>query len=149
MDQTVNWNLRVLACVLCLSLAACANQSEGSTKQQGRQAVDQSLQSMGQGLRAGTWSKVEQYFSPDYQQGYGELRDRLEQRFRDERITDLQFTVNRVLESDGLVNAQVRWRKTWVDKNGKPGKSQGVSEFILKPQNGTYVIVSIGGDRLF
>lgn len=114
-----------------------------------REQVGRSLEAFQQGLRAGTWSRVERFFSPAYQEGYGELRDRLEARFRAERITDLQFTLNRVLEQDGLVNAQVRWRKTWVDAAGKPDKTEGVSEFILKPEGRSFRILRIGGDALF
>lgn len=132
-----------------LALSGCAADSTATTDQQRREHVGKNLEGLSQGLRAGTWAKVERFFSPAYHEGYSELRDRLENRFRSEQIVDLQFTVNRVLESDGLVNAQVRWHKAWVDKTGKPGKTTGLSEFVLKPQGGGYTIVRIGGDRLF
>lgn len=139
----------IFSAFILLSCVGCANVGTAQTDQQRREHVGQNLEGLNQGLRAGAWSKVERFFSPAYHEGYGELRDRLEDRFRNEQITDLQFTVNRVLESDGLVNAQVRWRKTWVEKTGKPGKSEGLSEFILKPQGSSYRIQRITGDRLF
>ncbi|OYY92412.1 MAG: hypothetical protein B7Y41_15940 [Hydrogenophilales bacterium 28-61-23] len=132
-----------------LLATGCASEPQAVTDQQQREQVGRNMTALGQGLRAGAWSKVERFFSPAYHEGYGELRDRLEAQFRDERITDLQFTVNRVLESDGLINAQVHWRKTWVDKTGKPAKAEGLSEFILKPQGRAYRILRISGDRLF
>lgn len=53
------------------------------------------------------------------------------------------------LYSAGLV-AQVRWHKSWVDRFGKPGKADGLSEFILKPKgDGGYRILRIMGDPLF
>lgn len=152
MAQTVSWHFGATATALLLCLPGvlgCAAQDAGLTAPQRRASVETNLQSLNQGLRAGTWAKVERFFSPAYHEGYGELRDRLAQRFRSEQITDLQFTLNRVLESDGLVNAQVRWRKAWVDKLGKPGKSSGLSEFILKPEAGAYRISRTGGDPLF
>ncbi len=140
---------RLLAVAAVLACTGCASEGTAQTDQQRREQVGQNLEGLNQGLRSGVWSNVERFFSPAYHEGYGELRDRLETRFRDERIIDLQFTVNRVLESDGLINAQVRWRKAWVDKTGKTGKAEGLSEFILKPQGRSYRILRIGGDRLF
>lgn len=149
MDKTVSWHAPALATVVSLALLGCANQGAANTDQQRRDEVNQNLGALNQGLRAGTWSSVERFFSPGYHPGYGELRDRMEARFRNEQLIDLQFTVNRVLEADGLVNAQVRWHKTWVDKTGKPGKAEGLSEFILQPQGSGYHILNIIGDRLF
>ena len=100
----------------------------------------------------------QKYIQPGHVYGHGRHAlsrafDRLDQFLAQvlphERITDLQFTLNRVLEQDGLVNAQVRWRKTWVDAAGKPGKAEGVSEFILKPEGRSFRILRIGGDALF
>lgn len=139
----------IWAAAILLTFTGCASDITPQTDQQRREQVGQNLTSLSQGLRAGAWSKVERFFSPAYHEGYSELRDRLEASFRDERITDLQFTVNRILESDGLINAQVRWHKAWVDKTGKPGKSEGLSEFILKPERRSYRILRITGDRLF
>lgn len=152
MAATVTSRLAELsAALLLISLVGCASDGDGAgmSERQRREQVDLHLEGLKQGLRAGTWSKVERFFSPAYQEGYGELRDRLEARFRDERIIDLQFTVNRILENDGLVNAQVGWRKSWVDRGGKPGKSEGVSEFVLKPRADSYRILNILGDRPF
>lgn len=149
MAQAMNWRIGVSTIAALLGLAGCAAQSSGLAEPQRRASVETNLQALNQGLRAGTWAKVEQFFSPGYYEGYGELRHRLEQRFRSEQIVDLQFTLNRVLESDGLVNAQVRWHKTWVDKTGKPGKASGLSEFILQPAGNAYRILRVGGDPLF
>jgi hypothetical protein len=149
MAKTVTVRRVATSAVLALSLAGCANEGASKTDQQDRAQVSQHLDELNQGLQAGSWSKVEHFFSPAYQEGYGELRDRLEERFRNERIVDLQFTVNRVLETDGLVNAQVRWHKAWIDKTGKTSQSTGLSEFILKPQSRGYRILQIRGDPLF
>lgn len=138
-----------LATMVMLLATGCASDLQAVTEQQQREHVGQNMTALGLGLRAGTWSSVERFFSPAYHEGYGELRDRLEDRFRNEQITDLQFTVNRVLESDGLINAQVRWRKSWIDKTGKLGKAEGLSEFILKPQRRGFRILRITGDSLF
>lgn len=138
---------RHLAALVLLTLTACA--SEGPDRIDHRDRVAQNLDGLKQGLQAGTWSRVERFFSPAYFEGYGELRDRMEDRFRNEQLTDLQFVVNRVLENDGLVNAQVRWHKAWVDKTGTPRKAQGLTEFTLKPHGRSYRILHMSGDRLF
>jgi hypothetical protein len=61
----------------------------------------------------------------------------------------LQFLVNRLNEQDGLVNAQVRWNKSWVDNTGAPRKKSGIAEFVLKPDRGSYQILKMSGDRPF
>lgn len=135
---------------ILLSLSGCASDVTPRTDQQHREQVGQNLTSLGQGLRAGTWSRVERFFSPAYYEGYGELRDRIEDQMRRQTLLDLQFDVTRVLEADGLVNAQVRWRKSWIDNaTGATRKAEGMSEFILKPERGGYRILRISGDRLF
>ncbi|MDD5389397.1 MAG: hypothetical protein PHD37_08630 [Gallionellaceae bacterium] len=150
MAATVSARLAVLSTgLLLISLAGCASDRSDLLEQQRHEQIDRNLEGLKQGLRAGTWSKVERFFSPAYQEGYGELRDRLEARFRDEQIIDLQFTINRILENDGLLNVQVRWHKAWVDRGGKPGKREGVSEFILRQRGESYRILNILGDHLF
>ncbi|MDP2431444.1 MAG: hypothetical protein Q8O33_05385 [Pseudomonadota bacterium] len=138
---------RLAAALLLLTLSGCA--SDIPARINHRDQVAQNLEGLKQGLQAGTWANVERFFSPAWYEGYGELRDRMESRFRNEQITDLQFIVNRVLENDGLVNAQVRWHKAWVDRTGTPRKAEGVSEFTLKPQGRSYRILHMSGDRLF
>ncbi len=137
---------------LLFGLAACADlppttaDDPAATKDR----VRQDLTGLQQGLRSGTWSRVERYFSPAYYEGYGELRDRLEAQMRSQTLLDLQFDVLRVLEADGLVNAQVRWKKSWIENaTGATRKAEGTSEFILKPLRGGYRILAITGDRLF
>ena len=148
MAKAMRWRHLVTCGVLAL-LVACAGAGPATPGQQRSNQVRQELDALGQGLRAGSWSRVERFFSPANPQGYGELRDRMEQQFRQQRVIDLQFIVGRVLESDGLVNAQVRWNKSWVDKVGKPGRSSGTSEFVLQPHGAGYRILRITGDRLF
>lgn len=137
---------------LALGMAACVGltptaQSPGVDKAKVRDELD----GLHQGLRAGAWSRVERYFSPAYYEGYGELRDRIEEQMRRQTLLDLQFDVLRVLEADGLVNAQVRWKKSWIDNTtGATRKAEGLSEFVLKPlRSGGYRILAITGDRLF
>lgn len=137
---------------LALALNACGGlplDTESPAANKAR--VRDDLEGLQQGLRAGTWSRVERYFSLAYYEGYGELRARLEEQMRRQTLVDLQFDVLRVLESDGLVNAQVRWKKSWIDHpTGATHKAEGLSEFILKPQRGGgYRILAITGDRLF
>lgn len=148
MAATMSFRCATLGAAM-LALVGCAGAGPAATDRMWREQVGKNLEDLKQGLQAGTWNRVERFFSPAYAEGYGELRDRLETHFRDQRVIDLQFTVNRVLESDGLVNAQVRWRKTWVNKVGVPGKAEGVSEFILKPHGTGFHILGINGARLF
>lgn len=117
-----------------------------------KERVRADLAGLEQGLRAGTWSRVERYFSPAYREGYAEMRARMEEQMRRQTLLDLHFDVLRVLEADGLVNAQVRWKRSWIDHaTGATHKAEGLSEFILEPRPATdgYRILAISGDRPF
>ena len=111
--------------------------------------VGAGMRDLEQGLRSQNWSRVERFFSAETYGGSGEIRNRIEDGWRNQRLLQLQFIVNRVLERDGLLNAQVRWNKSWVDAAGKPQKKSGVSEFILRPQGESFHILSVAGDALF
>ena len=150
MAEAVSWRgVVVQGLLVAAALGGCAAVGPPTPEQQRQMQVRQDLDALSRGLRGGTWSRVEHFFSPSYREGYSVLRERMEESLRNQRIIDLQFTVNRVLESDGLVNAQVRWNKSWVDSRGRPGKTTGVSEFTLQPEGRTYRIVRITGDALF
>jgi hypothetical protein len=148
MAQAMMWRTGLAGGVAAL-LIACAGSGTVSSDQQRSSLVRQELEAFGQSLRTGNWSRVERFFSPANAAGVGELRDRMEERSRAERIVELQFIVGRVLESDRLVNAQVRWNKSWVTPSGQPGRSSGTSEFVLEPHGPGYRILRITGDRLF
>ena len=138
---------------LAFGLAACGGLTPITAESPGtdKDRVRQDLEGLQQGLRTGTWSRVERYFSPAYYEGYGELRTRVEDQMRRQTLLDLQFDVTRVLEADGLVNAQVRWKKSWIDNaSGTTRKAEGLSEFILKPKaGGSYRVLAIRGDPPF
>jgi len=140
-----------LAAALLIGLAACGGLGGSSAAVVDKSRVQGDLDGLRQGLRAGTWSRVERYFSPAFYEGYGELRARIEEQMRRQTLLDLQFDVTWVLEADGLINAQVRWKKSWIDHtSGATRKAEGVGEFILEPRRqGGYRILAISGDRPF
>lgn len=146
----------ILVALLGMSLLALAGcNTSGPTQAEAPGAdkarVREELEGLQQGLRAGTWSRVERYFSPAYREGYGELRARIEEQMRRQTLLDLQFDVLRVLQADGLINAQVRWRKSWIEHaSGATHKAEGLGEFILQPRSaGGYRIIAIQGERPF
>lgn len=139
-----------LICTACASSPAKSPQensdiAQGST----RDRVERSLSEIERGMSLRTWDRVQKFFSRDYYGGMSELRNSIEDNWRNERNVNLQFLVNRINEQDGLVNAQVRWNKSYVDNTGAPRKKSGITEFVLKPQGGSYQILKMGGDRPF
>lgn len=128
-------------------LSACAAISGRGSSQ--KPAVTQQLQDLEQKLKLETWDKVQDFFSSGYYGGYEELRSRLENRWRDEDLVAIEFIVNKVLESDGQLNASVRWHMSYLDRQGKPGKRSGDSEILLKPAGDSYRILNIKGDSFF
>jgi hypothetical protein len=114
-----------------------------------REKVERSLGEIERGMSMRTWDRVQKFFSRDYYGGMSELRNSIEDNWRKERNVNLQFLVNRLNEQDGLINAQVRWNKSFVDNSGAPQKRSGVAEFVLKAQGGSYQILKMSGDRPF
>ena len=129
------------------SLTACAGTPWGSNNR--KPAVESHLQDLEQGLKFETWGKVQDFFAQGYYEGYEELRQRLENRWRDEDLVDIRFIVNKVLESDGLLNASVRWHMSYLDRQGNPHKRSGESEILLKPKGDSFRILDVKGDRFF
>ena len=132
-----------------VSLAACAGTSGPGINDNRGPAVEKQLKDLEQGLKLETWSKVRDFFAPGYYQGYGELRQRLENRWRNEDLVDIRFTVNKVLASDGLLNASVRWQMSYLDRRGKPHRRAGESEILLKPAGDGFRILQVKGDSFF
>jgi hypothetical protein len=139
-----------LMCSACASAPAKSPQeNSGVTQGSTRDRVERSLNEIERGMSLRTWDRVQKFFSRDYYGGMSELRNSIEDNWRNERQVQLQFLVNRLNEQDGLINAQVRWNKSYVDNSGAPRKKSGVAEFVLKPEDGSYQILKMGGDRPF
>lgn len=137
--------LSALACLAAMLGCATGTPVEPERREQ----VRENLEVFQRELSRRDWASVERFFSPGYQTGYIELRNRIEDRMRSERLLQLQFIVNRVMQRDGLLNAQVRWNKSFIDKAGQPQKSSGISEFTLRPQGDSFSILNIRGDQFF
>ena len=131
---------------LALAFSGCGMQP-GPYRETDRDRVGADLRELERGLQTREWNRVERFFGSEFSGGVAEIRNRIED--RRERVVQLQFIVNRVLERDGLLNAQVRWNKSFLDTAGRPQKRSGVSEFILKPQGEGFRILSIAGDQPF
>jgi hypothetical protein len=139
-----------LACAACGGTQATSPREDAAAAQGStRDRVERSLSEIERGMSLRTWDRVQKFFSRDYYGGMSELRNSIEDNWRNERNVNLQFLVNRLNEQDGLVNAQVRWNKSYVDNTGAPRKKSGIAEFVLKPQGGSYQILKMGGDRPF
>lgn len=137
-------------CVACTTLTGPQPASTSAeTSSSTRERVERSLSDIERGMSLRTWDRVQKFFSRDYYGGVSELRNSIEDNWRNERQVQLQFLVNRLNEQDGLINAQVRWNKSYVDSTGSPRKKSGIAEFVLRPDGGSYQILKMGGDRPF
>lgn len=147
--------LKMAICgLLTLSGTACVTQpstqlASSPTSSTTRERVERGLGEIERGLSLRTWDRVQKFFSRDYYGGISELRNSIEDNWRNERQVQLQFLVNRLNEQDGLINAQVRWNKSYIDNTGSPHRKSGIAEFVLKPEGNSYQILKIGGDRPF
>jgi hypothetical protein len=139
-----------LLCTACVATDPPVGSGAAAAPQESaRVRVERSLGDIERGFSLRNWDRVQRFFSRDYYGGMSELRNSIEDNWRNERNVNLQFIVNRINEQDGLVNAQVRWNKTFVDNAGVPHKRSGIAEFVLKPQGGSYQILKMSGDRPF
>ena len=116
---------------------------------QSRSRMEKNLNGLSKGLQSGTWEKVDRFFSSDYYGGKQELQDRLEQRMRGQELTNMEFTINRVLETDNKTSVDVRWHKSWIDRKGQPHKQTGTSEILLVPKGKSYRIIDVKGDSFY
>ena len=121
----------------------------GPNPDQSRSRVKKNLNGLSKGLQSGTWEKVDRFFSSDYYGGRQEIQDKVERRMRDQNLTNLNFTINRVLETDDKTSVDVRWNKSWIDSTGQPHKQTGTSEILLVPRGKSYKIIDIKGDSFY
>lgn len=133
------------AAILTVVLLGCAAGTPVDPDR--REQVRENFDVLQRELARRDWSRIERFFSPQYMGpgGYVELRNHIEDRNQTERLVQIQFIVNRVMERDGLLNVQVRWNKSFLDKAGKPQKGSGVSEVTLRPVGDSFQILGIRG----
>lgn len=140
-------NARAAICLTLLLSACDATLAPYRATEHDR--VGEELRDFERALRSRNLQRVESFFSSETHGGPIEIRNRIEDSWRRERLVQLQFIVNRVGERDGLFNVQAKWNKSYLDNAGKPQKKSGVSEFILKPEGESFRILNISGDPLF
>lgn len=128
-------------------MAGCAVNLTGPD--QTRTRVENKLDGLSKGLESGTWEQVEDFFSSGYYGGTEQLRNKVERRMRNEDLSDLDFTINKVLETDEMISVDVSWKKTWVNRKGAPFRQDGRSEILLKPTRRGYKIVDVKGDSFY
>ncbi len=130
------------------ALASCAGEAIVPADEM-RDDVNDILDSTENFLKDEQKRSIYDFFSNQYYGGFNELQDQIEDTWKNEQLVNIDFTVNRILESDGIYNVQVRWHKSFLNSKGQPKKSSGVSEVILKPTNNDCCIINITGDRFF
>ena len=141
--------LCAFALVLVVSTGWLFGCQAPATRPDAKQATAQELERLGQGLGMETWERVRRFFDGGYYGGTAELRDRLERRWRNEQLLELQFVVNRVLRQGDLLSATVHWNKSYLDASGAPHKASGDSEILLRPVGDGLRIITVHGDQFF
>ncbi len=111
--------------------------------------VKEQLKNLNYGLKSESWEMMEHFFSEDYEGGYQNLRPRMEKFWRHEDLVEIHFNVLRVFESDDLINARVRWHKSYIDQAGILKSMSGTSEIIFKQTNKQLRILAIHGKSFF
>jgi hypothetical protein len=144
------YSRRIIVAVVftIFSISGCIYWPETFIPQRASQE-ERYLQQLAASLKSEDWDKTGTLFSQGYHSGYEALKKQVESGWREQDLVELQFTVLNVDKTDGLMHIQAEWRKTYLNKEGKPNKSEGKSEILLKPLEEGFRILSIKGDSFF
>lgn len=148
MSKTAPYLVAILAALAGIFAASCTALTPAPPRSQ-KDAILSRLNEMGKGLINENWDQVDPIVDRNYYGGYTEVRNQITAFWQNQNLMDIDFTIDRILEQDDLLNAQVSWRKTFLDQNGRPQKQQGSSEIILAPSGDTYTILGIRNDPFF
>ena len=127
-------------------LAACAG-LHAAPPDPARSAVDRLFARLQQDLRADDWSRIAWAFSPDARD-ISSTRNNREERWVAFQTVELELQAGRILERDGLLNAQVRWNRLARNRTGQLFKSSGTAEVILEKLGRDYRIRQMLGDSI-
>ena len=114
--------------------------------------VQKNMDNLGKEIQSEDWEKIKSHFDPDYYGGRGELRTSIENYWEKSDIVSYEFSVDRVLESDDTLSAQVRWHIVALDINGNPVRKSGLNEFIFRradKKGKNLQLLDIKGDFIF
>ena len=134
----MNHRRRFLMVAATLLLAACAG-LHTAPPDPARSAVDRLFARLRQDLRADDWSRIAWAFSPDARD-ISSSRNSREERWVAFQTVELELQTGRILERDGLLNAQVRWNRLARNRTGQLIKSSGMAEVILEKFARDYLI---------
>jgi hypothetical protein len=138
----------ILYGLIGMSFFGCAAGGETTADGQ-RQEVLSALGDTGKMLKDENLSSIRNFFSEDFFGGYDYVENQILDNWQNQQLIDLKFTVNRILEKDGIYNVQTRWHKNYLDASGNPQRASGLSEILLVPYHGAFKILNISGDRFF
>jgi len=137
---------RILCGVMVLTFFSCAGGGQGIMDDQ-RDEVLSTLSSTGKMLKGENLNAIRHFFSDDFFGGYDIVETQILDNWENQQLVELKFTVNRILEKDGIYNVQAQWHKNYLDSSGNPQRSSGLSEISLIPHRRSYKILNISEHR--
>lgn len=110
-------------------LAACRGTAQ--TRPDDR-PVAELLKSVETGIRERNPDTTLELFDPETSQGAIELRRRVEDFLKANRVTQFEFWVDSVHRKDGLIWVKTHWKRVVHDSAGRPSQASGESDLILR-----------------
>ena len=107
------------------------------------------MDSLNRGLKNEVWTRVSGLFAPDVYEGIETIRSRMEERWKEEQILDLKFTVKKIYRSGQAYTAKIRWEKSFIGPSRQVQRVSGKSEILFKRVGERYLIQHVKGDPLY
>lgn len=126
-------------------LAACRGTSQ--TRPDDR-PVTELLRSVEAGIRERNPDSTMELFDPQTSQGALELRRKVEDFLKGNRVTQIEFWVDSVHRKDGLIWVKTHWKRVIHDSSGRPSQASGQSDLILRDGK-RLRIVEVRGSPIF
>ncbi|MBI5595138.1 MAG: hypothetical protein HY928_03510 [Elusimicrobia bacterium] len=126
-------------------LAACRGTAQ--TRPDDR-PVAELLKSVETGIRERNPDTTLEFFDPETSQGALELRRRVEDFLKANRVTQFEFWVDSVHRKDGLIWVKTHWKRVIHDSAGRPSQASGESDLILR-EGKRLRILEVRGSPIF
>lgn len=132
--------------VICLFLSSCAHTK---SKDYPRQDMKEILQQRANLYAKKNKDKFFGHISEQYYPNYKEFRYQVEDFLYSHSNIQLDFSIEKILEMGQRKSVEVKWFKTYVDRQGNPTKREGFATLIFDVSGDRPMLVNIKGDNPF
>ena len=131
--------------IICVLLNSCAHSQINDSSERIKQALDKKKHFYQKKDR----DKLFEYIDEQYYPGYKEFQYQIENFLYNHSNIQLDFNIEKILSSGKMKSVELKWYKTYVNKQGRPIKRQGFATFFFDVSGDKILLRNLKGDNPF